>query len=71
MSLIGLWYYKRRYEDFDDDDVLIKCYHDYQKRRAQKAKIKDELVRIAWHPYRVIDWFGVCQKTRRGGRINR
>ena len=44
------------YEDFDDDDVLIKWYHDYQKREAQKAKIKDELVPIAWLPHRVIDW---------------
>ena len=45
-----------QYEDFDDDDVLIKWYHDYQKRKAQKAKIKDELVSIAWHLDRVMDW---------------
>ena len=48
----GMWY-----EDFDDDDdVHIEWYHDYQKRRAQKTKIKDELVPIAWHPNRVMDW---------------
>ena len=44
------------YEDFDDDYVLIKWYHDYQKRKAQKAKIKDQLVSIAWHPVHVMDW---------------
>ena len=44
------------YEDFDDNDVLIKCYHDYQKRKAQKAKRKHELVSIVWYPDRVMDW---------------
>ena len=40
----------------DDDDVIIKWYNVYQKRRAQKAKIKEELLSIAWHPDRVMDW---------------
>ena len=39
-----------------DDDKLIKWYEDYQKRMAQKAKIKEELLPIAWHPDRVMDW---------------
>ena len=31
--------------------------HDgYQKRKAQKAKIKEELLPIAWHPNHVMDW---------------
>ena len=49
---IGTWY--------DDDYVyndsgMIKWYDGYQKHKAQKAKIK-ELLLIAWHPERVIDW---------------
>ena len=44
------------YEDFDDDDDdFIKWYHDYQKRRTQKAKIKEELIPVTWHSNRVID----------------
>ena len=38
------------YEDFgddDDDDKLIRWYEGYQKRKAQKAKIKDELMPIS------------------------
>ena len=38
------------------DDWLINWYHDYQKRKAQKAKIKEELMPIAWHSDRVMDW---------------
>ena len=33
-----------------NDDDLIKWYEDHQKRKAQKSKIKDELMPIAWHP---------------------
>ena len=45
------------YEDFDDDDdELIEWYEGYKKRKVQKAKIKKELMPIAWHPDRVMDW---------------
>ena len=37
-------------EDFDDNDYLIKWRNEYQKRKAQKASIKEELLPIAWHP---------------------
>ena len=44
------------YVDFDDDDDwLIKWRNAYKKRRAQKSQIKKELMRIAWHPDRVMD----------------
>ena len=39
-----------------NEDSLLKWYNDYYKRKAQKAKIKEELLHIAWHPDRVIDW---------------
>ena len=39
-------------DDEDDDDRLIKCHECYQKHKAQKAQIEEELMRIAWHPSR-------------------
>ena len=38
------------------DDKVIEWYEGHQKRKAQKAKIKDELVTIAWHSSRWWDW---------------
>ena len=35
---------------------MIKWYNGYKKRRAQKAKIKEELMPIAWHHDHVMDW---------------
>ena len=48
-ELIKIWH--------DDDDhcgydVIIKWDNGHQKRKAQKAKIKEELIPIAWHPSR-------------------
>ena len=40
----------------DDDDKFFKWYDGYKKRKAQKAQIKKELMPIAWHPNRVMDW---------------
>ena len=37
-------------DDYCNDDEIIKWYDGYQKRKAQKAKIKEELLPIAWHP---------------------
>ena len=42
--------------EYCDDDELIKWYDGYQKRKAQKAKTKEELLPIAWHPDHVMDW---------------
>ena len=39
-----------------NNDKLIKWYEGCQKWKAQKAKIKKELMRIAWHPSRYWDW---------------
>ena len=43
----GYWYH---------DDEIIEWYKGYKKRKAQKAKIKEELLPIAWHPDRVMGW---------------
>ena len=34
----------------------MACVEAYKQRKAQKAKIKEELLPVAWHPDRVIDW---------------
>ena len=39
-------------DDYCNDDELIESYNGYQKRKAQKAQIKEELMLIAWHPSR-------------------
>ena len=46
---IDVWY--------DDDYVyndneMINWYDGYKRRKVQKAKIKEELIPIAWHPSR-------------------
>ena len=43
-------------DDYCNDDELIEWYQGYQKRKAQKAKIKEELLPISWHPSRWWDW---------------
>ena len=40
---------------WDDNELISKWYDGYQKCKAQKAKIKEELMPIAWHPDRVMD----------------
>ena len=39
-----------------NDDQLIEWHKGYQKLKTQKAKIKEELLPIAWHPSRYWDW---------------
>ena len=41
---------------YNNDNEIIEWYKDYEKRKAQKAKIKEELLPIAWHPDRVMNW---------------
>ena len=50
-----LKYYDNYYVD---DDRVIEWYNreSHQKRTAQKAQIKKELIPIAWHPSRWWDW---------------
>ena len=44
------------WDDDDDEDKFFEWYNGYKKRKAQKAKIKKELMPIAWHPSRYWDW---------------
>ena len=50
LQLIELW------NDYCNDDRLVTCRNGYEKRKAQKAKIKEELLPITWHPGRVMNW---------------
>ena len=59
---VNLWY-----EDYYGDDnygVIIKWYEGYEKRKAQKAKRKEELMPSVWYSSGGI---GACQKSRKKG----
>ena len=50
---IDIWY------DNDyvyNDHGMINWYDGYKKQKAEKSSIKEELLPIAWHPARVMDW---------------
>ena len=42
-------------DDYCNDDELFEWYKGHQKGKAQKGKIKEELLPIAWHPDRVMN----------------
>ena len=43
-------------DDFYDDNELIKWHDGYQESKAQKAKINEGLLSIAWHQSIWQDW---------------
>ena len=50
---IDLWHDD---DDYYDNDVLIEWHEDYQKRKAQKVSIKEELMPTVWHPNCAMGW---------------
>ena len=50
---IDLWYDKNCVYN---DNEMIKWYDSYKARKSQQAEIKEELLPIAWHPDRMMDW---------------
>ena len=50
---IGLWHDDKYVYN---DNRMIEWYDGYKKRKAQKAKIKEELIRFACHPSRWWNW---------------
>ena len=42
------------WNDDDDEDKFFEWYDSYKKRKAQKVKIKKELMPITWHPSRYL-----------------
>ena len=72
LQFVPDWFLAQQQIDtwYDDDYVyndsgMIKWYNGYQNRKAQKAKIKEELLPIAWHPNSVMDW--CMPKDKKGG----
>ena len=43
-------------EEEADDEWLQEWLEAYKQHKAQKSKIKEELLPIAWYPDRVLDW---------------
>ena len=46
---------KKYVDDYCNDDKLSEWYDGYKKRKAQKARIEEELMPIAWHPSKYWD----------------
>ena len=44
------------WDNDDNEDKFFEWYDGYKKRKAQKTKIKEELMPIVWHPSRWWDW---------------
>ena len=44
-------------DDYCTGDEIIEWYKRHKKLRTQKAKIKEKLLLIAWHPSR---WWELC-----------
>ena len=57
---VDKWYdddYDGGHHEDDKDEVKpFKWYYGYKKRKVQKASIKEEILPIARHPDRVMDW---------------
>ena len=45
-----------------NDNEMTKWYNRYKKRNVQKAKTKEELLLIAWHPNCVMSCMSVVEK---------
>ena len=43
-------------EPWGYDNKLYEWQNSYEKLKVQKSKIKEELIRVAWHPSRWWDW---------------
>ena len=52
-----------------NDNEMIKWYEGYKKRKAQKVKIKKELMPIAWHPSRYLDWCMPEEEKKEIGKL--
>ena len=62
LRFVSDWFVTQQQVDvwYDDDywyhdDEIIGWYNGYQKRKTQKAKIKEELLPVAWDPLRVMN----------------
>ena len=44
-------------DELGNEGYGMHCLKVVEKRKAQKAKLKEELMRVAWHPSR---WWDSC-----------
>ena len=56
LGYVPNWFVTQEVWCFDNNDYFIRWRNVYQKRKAKKASIKEELMPIAWHPSRYWDW---------------
>ena len=55
--------------DYNNDNELINWCDGYKKRKAQKAKIKEELMPTAWHPSRWQNWYFPEDETKQTEKL--
>ena len=55
--------------DHYEDHEIIEWRNGYEKWKAKKAKIKEELMPIAWHLDRVMDWLMTEKKRGKEEKI--
>ena len=56
-ELMKIWHEHKDDESCCGNGKTVDWYDGHQKRKTQKAKIKEELMPIAWHPLR---WWDRC-----------
>ena len=56
LQFVPHWFVTQQVKPWHIDD-LIKWYEGYQKRKAQKAQMKEDLMPIVWHLSR---WWASC-----------
>ena len=52
----SMWYDKSDCWANDENNNFFKWYDGYKNRKAQKAKLKEELMRVVQYPSRWWDW---------------
>ena len=57
------------WNDNDYEDEFFQWYNGYEKQKVQKARIKDELMSIAWHPSRWWDWCVPEDEKKETGKL--
>ena len=68
-DLIKIWHEHKDHESCDDKGETVEWYDGHQKHKAQKAKIKEQLMPIAWHPSRQQDWCVPEEEKKETGKL--
>ena len=68
-ELIKTWHEHEDDESWDDNGETVEWYEGHQTRKTQKAKIKEELMPITWHPSRWWNWCVPEDKKKKDRKI--